>query len=425
MNKIEGDVLIIGAGAAGMSAALTLAGAGKKVILCERDALLGGILNQCIHNGFGLHYFKEELTGPEFAGRLTERVAEEPLITVFTSITVTGLTGGGGGVSAEGYGKSQGVCGFTAKAAVLAMGSRERNRGSIPIPGTRPAGVFTAGTAQRLINIEGIIPGRRIVIAGSGDIGLIMARRLVWSGLEVLGVVEIQPYPAGLTRNIVQCLNDFSIPLYLSHEISAIYGRDRVCGVEIKPVSKFGGGSEKPFFLSCDTLLLSVGLIPENELSKKAGIGLDSVTGGPKVDSRFMTDVQGIFSCGNVLHIHDLVDYCSMEAEECARGVLRYLENSGAGDKINERTDDQINVKPGPNIRYAVPQSISRGKDATVSFRSLIVENDCRLSVKSGGKVLLEKKLRHVQPSEMVRLSIAGDLTADCKVDDELEVILS
>ena len=413
MNESAQNVAVIGGGAAGMCAALELASAGKKVTLLEREPSLGGILHQCIHNGFGLSYFKEELTGPEFAFRLEDKVKNHPGIALRLSTTVVSIEGVEGGKKVTAYGKASGVISLECGAVVLAMGSRERNRGNIPIPGTRPSGIYTAGSAQRMVNIEGIMPGKRAVIVGSGDIGLIMARRLTWSGIEVLGVVEIQPYPAGLTRNIVQCLNDFSIPLYLSHAVSRVYGRDRVTGVEVTSLDNHNDS----FFLSSDTLLLSVGLIPENELSKNAGVGLDAVTRGAVVNAGFMTDTDGIFSCGNVLHIHDLVDYCAMEAEECARGVVRYLDGNVPVQSVK--------VFPGANVRYTVPQSLFSGEAATISLRSLVAGNGCTLSLMKNGEVLKKKKLAHVQPSEMIRLGLSAEETAGLTNGDRLEAVLS
>ncbi|MBN2510658.1 MAG: FAD-dependent oxidoreductase [Spirochaetales bacterium] len=412
MKALQPDVVVIGGGAAGMSAALTLAEAGFPTAVIEREPCLGGILHQCIHNGFGVSFFNEELTGPEFALRLDRMVEEHPLIQVYLAATVTDIQKQDAGFAITAYSKAAGALALSARAVILAMGSRERNRGNIPIPGTRPAGIFTAGLAQRLLNIEGISPGRRAVIIGSGDIGLIMARRLTWTGLEVLGVVEIQPYPAGLTRNIVQCLHDFRIPLYLSHVVSRVYGRDRVTGVEIRSLEK--GGS---FFLSCDTLLLSVGLIPENELSRQAGVVLDKVTRGALVDSRFMTNVEGVFSCGNVLHIHDLVDYCAMEAQECARGVGRYLKGDDQGEEVR--------IISGTNVRYTVPQSLRPGRKTSISLRSLIVANPCVLTVSRNGTVLKQRKLLHVQPSEMIRMQLDEKETGSCTPEDRIEVAIT
>ena len=293
------------------------------------------------------------------------------------------------------YSGRHGVLRFITKTVVLAMGCRERNRGSIAIAGTRPAGVFTAGLAQRLVNIEGYIPGRRAVIIGSGDIGLIMARRLTLVGVDVRAVVEIQPYPSGIVRNIVQCLNDFSIPLYLSHVVSRITGRERVDGVEVTPLVDGAPAYAKTFRLDCDTVLLSVGLVPENELSRKAGIALSYDTGGALVDANLMTGTPGVFACGNVLHVHDLVDYVTEEAGHCGEAVCRFL---------SRQTARQFRVSPGANVKYVAPNAYAPDRENVLYLRSLIVKNDAELDVKIGTASLRKRKLSHVQPSEMVRL---------------------
>jgi thioredoxin reductase len=292
------------------------------------------------------------------------------------------------------YSKRYGVVKIECRAIVLAMGCRERNRGNIGIPGTRPAGVFTAGLAQRLINIDGYIPGRRTVILGSGDIGLIMARRLTWVGVEVLGVVEIQGYPSGLTRNIVQCLNDFNIPLYLSHTVSEIRGQDRVTGVTVTPLEEGRMVPAKSFDLDCDTILLSVGLIPDNELSRKFGVNLNPETGGPFVDAGLMSSVPGVFACGNVLHVHDLVDYVSEESERCATFVVDYL--TGAYHSQHQP------IVSGANVKYVIPNKYLPGMTNRFYLRSLVVKNKAELVISLQGEPLKRKNLAHVQPSEMV-----------------------
>jgi NADPH-dependent 2,4-dienoyl-CoA reductase/sulfur reductase-like enzyme len=289
-----------------MAAALAMRQAGLSVAIVERDPFLGGILLQCIHSGFGLHEFGQDLTGPEYAERFIGPVLAAG-IDILLDATVMEITEEPAGKVLTAFSRTLGIVRFSSRAIVLAMGCRERNRGNIAIAGTRPAGVFTAGLAQRLVNVEGCIPGRRAVIIGSGDIGLIMARRLTLIGCTVLAVVEIQPYPSGSVRNIVQCLNDFSIPLYLGHVVVRIKGRDRVEEVEVAPLEDGHPVSAKRFRIACDTVLLSVGLIPENELSRAAGVSIDDGTGGPWVDADLMTRVKGIFACGNVLHVHDLV----------------------------------------------------------------------------------------------------------------------
>jgi NADPH-dependent 2,4-dienoyl-CoA reductase/sulfur reductase-like enzyme len=318
MRELQYDAVVIGGGAAGMAAALELEESGFTCAIIEREDHLGGILMQCIHNGFGLHEFSEELTGPEFAERFIERVTKSK-IAVYLNTTVIRFSADHAPFSGsrsplniphkEIYCASpSGAMRIQSSAVLLAMGCRERNRGNVRIPGSRPAGIFTAGLAQRLVNIEGYIPGKEVVIIGSGDIGLIMARRMSWVGCKVKAVVEIMPYPAGLTRNIVQCLRDFDIPLYLSSQTTGVFGNDRVEGIEVTPMENGILVPQKSFRIDCDTVLLSVGLVPENELSKAAGVELNSVTNGPVVDSSLMTNTDGVFACGNVLHVHDLVD---------------------------------------------------------------------------------------------------------------------
>jgi NADPH-dependent 2,4-dienoyl-CoA reductase/sulfur reductase-like enzyme len=291
------------------------------------------------------------------------------------------------------------------------MGCRERNRGNIRIPGSRPAGVYTAGLAQRLVNVEGYVPGKDVVVIGSGDIGLIMARRMSWIGCKVHAVVEILPYPSGLTRNIVQCLRDFDIPLYLSHLTTDIYGRDRVEGIEVAPIKNGALMTEKAFKIPCDTILLSVGLVPENELSRKAGVSINPMTNGPWVDSFLMTSVPGVFACGNVLHVHDLVDYVVEEARRAGRFAAAWL--GGA------RPSREFRVKAGPNVRYVEPSRVEAGRDNKLYLRTLIVKNDAVLEVKLDGKVLRSVKKNHVQPSEMITMSLgAAELAASTAQPD-------
>ena len=318
--RIQHDLVIIGGGPAGLAAAISARENGvEDVLVLEREKELGGILNQCIHNGFGLHTFQEELTGPEYAARYIEK-AKALSIPYRLSTTVVDLEPSGDGVLVTSVSREEGLVQIEAKAAVLAMGCRERPRGALNIPGTRPAGIFSAGTAQRLVNMEGYLPGKRVVILGSGDIGLIMARRMTLEGAKVLCVAELMPYSGGLKRNIVQCLNDYGIPLKLSHTVVDIQGKERVTGVTIAAVDeklKPIPGTEEHF--DCDTLLLSVGLIPENELSRQVGVQLSPVTNGPKVNESLETNLPGVFACGNVLHVHDLVDYVSEEAVQAGR----------------------------------------------------------------------------------------------------------
>jgi NADPH-dependent 2,4-dienoyl-CoA reductase/sulfur reductase-like enzyme len=362
-----------------------------------------------------LHRFKEDLTGPEYAERFIARVEKHSGIEVYLDTTALEASVDGS-PTVHGYSRRHGVLRFRSRAMVLAMGCRERSRGSIAIPGTRPAGVFTAGMAQRLINIDGIVPGRRAVVVGSGDIGLIMARRLSWVGTEVLGVVEIQPYPSGLTRNIVQCLNDFSIPLYLSHVVAEIYGKDRVEGVRVAPVVDGSIDEKRSFRLDCDTVLLSVGLIPDNEISKKIGVALNPETGGAIVDAGLMSTVEGVFACGNVLHVHDLVDWVTEEAESCGASMSAYLEGS------SRRA--QHPVGSGANVKYVVPNRYFPEADNRFYLRSLIVKNHAELFVTLDGELVKRKRLAHVQPSEMVSFTLGpGELPpASAALEPRLEV---
>jgi len=390
------DAVVIGCGAAGMAAALAVHEGGRRVAIVERENFLGGILMQCIHNGFGLHEFGADLTGPEFAERLISGVLGAG-IDVYLDTTVLDISGNGSSHVVTACGKKHGVIRLNCRAVVLAMGCRERNRGNVAIAGTRPAGVFTAGLAQRLINIDGYLPGRRVVVVGSGDIGLIMARRLTLVGAQVLAVIEIMPYPSGLERNISQCLNDFSIPLYLSYVVSRITGRDRVDGVEVTPLVDGAPDYAKSFRLDCDTVLLSVGLIPENELSRKAGVPLSDDTGGPCVDANLMSTSPGIFACGNVLHVHDLVDYVAEEARRCGEAVNRYLSGESA---------KQFRLIAGANVRSVTPNFYAPQQDNVLYMRSLIVKNDAVLSLQIGGVEIKKRKLPHVQPSEMIRINL-------------------
>jgi len=391
------NIVIIGGGPAGLAAAAAAVEAGEKdVLILERDNHLGGILNQCIHNGFGLHTFKEELTGPEYAARFEQRVhelgIEYKLGTMVLSISpekvVTAVS------------KEDGLVNIEAKAIILAMGCRERSRGALNIPGFRPAGVFSAGTAQRLVNMEGYMPGKEVVILGSGDIGLIMARRMTFEGAKVHVVAELQPYSGGLKRNIVQCLDDYGIPLKLSHTVTEIHGKERVTGVTISKVDenfKPIPGTEE--YYSCDTLLLSVGLLPENELSTGAGVQLSRVTNGPEVNESLMTNIPGVFACGNVLHVHDLVDYVSEEAAAAGRAAAQYV----SGDEAQEE-GKVITLKPTGGVRYTVPSTIRPEHMAdmlTVRFRVGNVYKNCYLSVYFGDERVQHRKKQVMAPGEM------------------------
>ena len=390
------DIVIIGGGPAGLAAAEAAVQAGARdVLILERDTRLGGILNQCIHNGFGLHTFKEELTGPEYAARFEARVRalqiEYRLGTMVLSIspekTVTAVS------------REEGLVTIEAKAVILAMGCRERARGALNIPGFRPAGVFSAGTAQRLVNMEGYMPGREVVILGSGDIGLIMARRMTLEGAKVRVVAELQPYSGGLKRNIVQCLDDYGIPLKLSHTVTEIHGKERVTGVTISAVDenlKPVPGTEE--FYSCDTLLLSVGLIPENELSTGAGVALSRVTNGPVVNESLETNVPGIFACGNVLHVHDLVDYVSEEAAAAGRAAAVYLQQG------EQREDKAIHINASGGVRYTVPSIIRPAhmpETLTVRFRVDNIYKNRFVSVYFGDTRVQHRKKTVLAPGEM------------------------
>ncbi len=410
------DIVIIGGGPAGLAAAVSAHEAGAKdILILERDERLGGILNQCIHNGFGLHTFKEELTGPEYAERYIKKVLEYGIPYKLKSI-VADISDKREilYISAE-----EGAVTIEAGAIVLAMGCRERPRGALGIPGYRPAGIFTAGTAQRLMNIEGYLVGKKVFILGSGDIGLIMARRMTLEGAEVKCVAELMPYSGGLNRNIVQCLNDFNIPLKLSHTVTKIHGKERVTGITISKVDENRRpipGTEE--YYDCDTLLLSCGLLPENELSKSAGVALDRVTGGPVVDDKLQTSVPGIFACGNVLHVHDLVDYVSEEAERAGYQAYRYA----AGETANG--GETVKLTVGHGVRYTVPQSIDAGTMADsviVRFRVADVYRDRSIAVYYDGKLIKRTKKRIMAPGEMEQISVRKDSFAE-KTPDTITV---
>ncbi len=413
MKQMRYDTVVIGGGAAGMSAAAELKAKGYSAIIIEREEELGGILMQCIHNGFGLIEFNEELSGPEFAQRVQEKVSALG-IPALCGATVLDLRQEGDSHVVYCVSKASGVVRVEARAVILAMGCRERNRGNIRIPGSRPSGVFTAGLAQRLVNIEGYIPGKDVVIIGSGDIGLIMARRLTWAGCKVHAVVEILPYPSGLTRNIVQCLNDFGIPLYLSHLTTEIYGQDRVEGVEVTPIENGALMFDKSFKIPCDTVLLSVGLVPENELSKNAGVELNPATNGPWVDSTLMTSVPGIFACGNVLHVHDLVDFVAEESRRAGSFAADWLSG--------KRPRKELRIKTGPNVRYVNPARVDPERENKLYMRSMVVKNGAVLEVKVDGRVVKSVKKPHVQPSEMLTVSLGPQDFAQAGMDAQVEI---
>ena len=400
---IRKSLVIVGGGPAGLAAAVAATDAGlKDVLIIERDDRLGGILNQCIHNGFGLHRFKEELTGPEYAARFIEeaekRSIEYKLGTIVLDISVdedeTKLV--------TIMNSEEGTRIIKADAVILAMGCRERPRGALGIPGFRPQGIYTAGTAQRLINIDGVMPGKEVVILGSGDIGLIMARRMTLEGAHVAAVFELMPYSNGLNRNIVQCLEDYGIPLYLSHTIADIKGKDKLEGVVVAEVDGYTPipGTEK--FYPCDTLLLSCGLIPENELSRECGIDINPLTNGPLVDEKLATDIDGVFACGNVLHVHDLVDYVSAEAKLAGESAAEYvlLDKEVLKDSTLE---ENFNFIAGNGVRYTVPNTFHKNGnvDIHIKLRVTGVYKNKFIVVKSGDKELMRRKTMVLIPSEM------------------------
>lgn len=410
------DIVIIGGGPAGLAAAASAKRSGTdSILILERDKELGGILNQCIHNGFGLHTFKEELTGPEYAGRFIDQVKElgieYRLNTMVMDIShekvVTAMN------------REDGMFQIQAKAVILAMGCRERSRGALNIPGYRPAGIFSAGTAQRLVNMEGYMPGRKVVILGSGDIGLIMARRMTLEGAEVKVVAELMPYSGGLKRNIVQCLDDFGIPLKLSHTVVEIRGKERVEGITLAQVdehSKPIPGTEEDY--ECDTLLLSVGLIPENELSRGMGVEMNPVTSGPSVNESLETSLEGVFACGNVLHVHDLVDFVSEEAAATGRNAANYVQG-----KRKKEVGRTVRLKPENGVRYTVPVTINPERmDETqiVRFRVGNVYKNCYIGVYLNDEQILHKKRQVMAPGEMEEVKLEREKLLSVK---DLETI--
>ncbi|HDN51001.1 MAG TPA: FAD-binding protein [Thermoplasmatales archaeon] len=409
------DVVVIGGGPAGLAAALK-ASERVEVMLLERGEELGGILPQCIHHGFGNFIFQKMLTGPEYAQHYVDLVKQSS-IDVRTETMVLSLDGNCRIMATN---PREGLVEIEAKAVVLAMGCRERTRNQILLPGTRPAGIYTAGTAQRLINMDGLMPGKRVVILGSGDVGLIMARRFTLEGAEVEGVYELMPFPGGLTRNVVQCLHDYDIPLHLSHTVVDIRGQRRLEGVVVARVDESFtpvAGTER--FIPCDCLILAVGLIPENELTRGCGIEMDGRTGGPVVDECMETSVSGIFACGNVVHVHDVVDDVSLSAERAGMCAARHAE--GNGEKVRKN----IPLLPGENVRYVVPQRLSGAESMpiTLYLRVMDAAENVNITVSSGGALIVEKKERVVRPPEMVKVelpaesvkNIAGEVRVDVR----------
>ena len=390
------DLVIVGGGPAGLAAAASAKDNGiDSILIIERDKELGGILNQCIHNGFGLHTFKEELTGPEYASRFIDMVLDRGIEYKLNTMVMD--------ISADkkvtAMNREDGLFEIQAKAVILAMGCRERSRGALNIPGYRPAGIYSAGTAQRLVNMEGYMPGKEVVILGSGDIGLIMARRMTLEGAKVKVVAELMPYSGGLKRNIVQCLNDFDIPLKLSHTVVDIEGKNRVEAVtiaEVGPDRKPIPGTEERY--TCDTLLLSCGLIPENELSRSAGVELSPVTSGPVVNDSLETNIEGIFACGNVLHVHDLVDYVSQEASTAGANAAKYIQN---GEDTGSKT---VEILPVDGVRYTVPKYIRPSEMAdnlTVRFRVGDVYKNCAIATYFDDELISKRKRPVMAPGEM------------------------
>jgi len=415
MKKYKADVVVIGAGAGGLAAAIEVKEADLSVLIIERDKELGGITLQCIHNGFGLKEFEEELTGPEYAQRFINKVKDlkVPYILDTMVIEITKDK------KLYAVNKKEGLIEVEAKAIILAMGCREKTRGAINIPGFRPAGIYTAGQAQRFVNIEGYLPGSTYVILGSGDIGMIMARRLIWEGCTVKAVVEIQPYVSGLLRNQVQCLEDYGIPLITSYTVTRIHGRDRIKGVTISKVSRNFDriiGSDK--FIECDTLLLSVGLIPENELTLQAGAEL-SKNGGPVVDEKLETTIEGIFACGNVLQVHDLVDLVTAEAKRAGKNAIEYI-NSRSGKELKKK--EIIKCIPGENVNYIKPDIINkRNLSEEIIFTFRVKYPDRRILIQfkdQNNSIIYNKKKIYVIPSEMLELNInleESGINPDCK----------
>ena len=412
IKKSLRDIVVIGGGPAGLAAAIAASEEGcEDVLLIERDHLLGGILNQCIHDGFGMHSFGEALSGPEYAARFIQSLEDRHIGVMMGTIVLS--------LSSERIlevSRREGFERIEARSIVLAMGCRERTRGAISIPGQRPAGIYTAGVAQNLINLQNIMVGTNVCILGSGDIGLIMARRLTLEGVHVEAVFEILPYSSGLPRNIQQCLNDFGIPLFINTTVTEIRGKHRLEGITVAQVGQDGLAiPQTERFIPCDTLLLSVGLIPENELTQEAGVDLDLATGGARVDDTYMTSIPGIFACGNVLYVHDLVDWVSVEAAKAGHHAARFARGR---ETLAART---IVVTPGEGIRYAIPHLISGDNDFTLSFRVTVPMRDRTVVVRSDRNEIVRKKVIRLHPAEMQQIQIKRELISGCS---KVEVVL-
>ncbi|MEG2868764.1 MAG: NAD(P)/FAD-dependent oxidoreductase [Terrisporobacter sp.] len=405
------DVIIIGGGPAGLAVAVKLKKCGiKDIVIIEREKKLGGILRQCIHDGFGLTRFKETLSGPEYAQRFIDKVIEEK-IEYISDTTVIDVSSDKKVIAVN----KKGLLEYEAKAVILTMGCRERTRGAISIPGSRPAGVYTAGVAQSYMNLHNAMVGEKVIILGSGDIGLIMARRMTLEGAKVEAVFEILPYASGLPRNIGQCLNDYNIPLYLSHTVTKIKGKSRIEGITVSKVDKnmqVIEGSEKDY--DCDTLILSVGLIPENELSLKAGVKLDNNTKGPMIDENYETSVEGVFAAGNVLHVHDLVDFVSLEGERLAESVAKYIKNE-------ELPHCEININKDNNISHIIPQKISGENDVILSMRVRKPYKDVEIEILQNNNLIKYVKMKKAIPAEMIQIKINKE---DILSKEDLEVTI-
>lgn len=413
--KTSYELIIIGGGPAGMAAAIAAKEAGcDDLVILERDNVLGGILNQCIHNGFGLHTFNEELTGPEYAERYADKVRALDIPYELGTMVLDVTKDDNNDKNVTVISPARGAVTLKAKAVILAMGCRERPRGALNIPGFRPQGVYTAGTAQKLVNLEGVKVGKEVVILGSGDIGLIMARRMTLEGAKVKAVAELMPYSSGLKRNIVQCLDDYGIPLLLSHTVVDIKGKEKLEGVYIAQVDEKNtpvAGTEE--YYPCDTLLLSCGLLPENELSIGAGISIDPRTNGAFVNESLETSVEGVFSCGNVLHVHDLVDFVSEESARAGANAVRYIRNG-------EASGESINVTPGNGVRYTVPCKINKESitdSVHIRFRVTGVYKDTNIVIKSGDNEILRRKSRILVPSEMLDIIIKKEKLENITTD--------